>query len=263
MAIYAENGLASSTSGADAFIRNDLIATGGVIWVDSVHGSDSNAGNEGAPLATLAAAITTATANNGDIIVVKSGHTETLTSAIAVSKAGVKIFGIGEGSDAPRFTVNAAVDGLNITGASVEINNLYFPAGTTAINTARVNIDAANVRVKNCTFICGLYDSESITLTSNALYAEIESCSFSITADGPDTAIRVESASAVGLKIKDCSFDGDDYNFDNAAIYSTVAHLNFEYVGNTLTNEAGIVHTGAAKGFLSETIAGDGSQVQA
>lgn len=264
MAVIIENGLAATSEGADSFITKDIIATGAVIWVDSVNGSDSNNGLEGSPLATLAAAITAATANNGDIIVLKSGHTETLTSAITVNKAGVKIYGIGNGSSAPKFTVNASsIDGLNITANNVEINNLYFPVGTTASNSSRVNVDAANVRIKGCTFMCGQYDLSSVTLTANALYPSIESCTFTVSADGPDHGIIVENSAVVGMYVYNTTFNGGTYNWDLAGIYSAFAHLNFIYDTITLTGEAAIVHTSTAKGILSNVIAGDGSQVQA
>jgi hypothetical protein len=263
MALIIENGLADAAEGADNFICEDMITTGVVIWVDSVNGNNSNSGTENSPLATLAQAITNSTANNGDIIVVKSGHAETLTSAITINKAGVKIFGIGDGSDAPKFTCNAAIDCITVSAPNVEINNFYFPAGTTATNTARIDINAAHVRVKGCTFLCGLYDQHTITLTSSALYAEIDSCTFTVSADGPDDAIIVESASASALEISNCAFNGATYNWDDAALYSTVAHTNFIYDSNTLTGDAVIKHTAAAKGILSNTIAAEGSTVQA
>lgn len=262
MSLILDNGITTSVL-ADSFISEHLLLTGNLLYVSSVGGNDSNPGSESEPFATLAAAIAAATANNGDMIIVKSGHTETLASAITVNKAGLKIFGLGAGSSRPNFTVNAAIDGFNITAASVEINGLYFPVGTTAINTARINIDAANVKIRGCTFMCGQYDSESITLTANALYARIESCSFTISANGPDTAIRVESASTAGLVIKDCALNGGDHNWDLGGIYSAVAHTNFIYDSIALTGEASIKHTAAAKGVISNTTAADGSEVQA
>lgn len=263
MAIILEEGLATSSEGAADFITNDLFTTGAIHWVDSVTGSDSNAGTEHAPLATLAQAVSNATASNGDIIVIKSGHTQTLTSATTINKAGLKIFGIGDGSDAPHFVGNAAIDVLNVTANDVEINNLYFPVGTTAINTARINVDARNVHIENCTFLCGVYDSDSVTITANGIDCEVVSCSFTVSSDGPDSGVKVESASATGLYIKDCAFNGGTYNWDDAAVYSASAHLNYKYQTITLTNDAGIKHTAAAKGVISELISGSGSQVQA
>lgn len=262
MAIFVENGLASSTSGADSFLTNDIISTGTVIWVDSVNGSDAYAGTEAKPLATLGQAITNATASNGDIIVLKSGHTQTLSSSITISKAGLRIFGIGTGSAAPSFTVAANIDGINVTANDVVINNLYFPVGTTANNTSRINIDARNVRVKGCTFYCSTYDIDTITLTANAIDAKLESLAMTISGSLPQRGVSVESASAAGLYMYSCSFNGGTYNWTLGAVYSTVAHLNYFYDTITLTNDAQIVHTStSSKGVMSNIIAGTGSAV--
>lgn len=257
---FLENGLAST---GDTVLDGEIITTGATLWVDSVNGNDSNAGTKESPLATLAAAITAATASNGDIIVIKSGHTETLTSAITVSKAGLKIYGLGSGSSAPNFVCNAAIDCFDVTGAAVELNNLYFPVGTTAGNNSRINIGATGVRIKGCTFACGQYDQNTITIPAAGTYARIESCAFSVSADGPDAAILVESASAVGLYVASCTFDGSTYNWDNGAIYSAAAHLNFYYLNNTLSNNALIVHTSStAKGILYGTVTDEASEVR-
>lgn len=259
--LHFENGLASSTSGADSFLQNEIFTTGAVIWVDSVNGNDSNTGTEAKPLATLAQAITNATANNGDIIVLKSGHTETRTSAITVSKAGLRIFGIGSGSSAPNFICNAAIDCITVTANDVVLNNLYFPAGTTANNSARINVDARNVRIKGCTFLCGAYDIDTITITASGIDCKIESCTMTISAALPQRGVSIESASAVGLFVNSCTFNGGSYNWTLGAIYSTVAHLNYFYDTITLTGDCAIVHTAAAKGSISNIIASTGSAV--
>lgn len=262
MAVYFENGV--SDGACDDFVSDFLICTGSSYWVDSVNGNDSNSGTESLPFATLAHAISTCSANNGDVIFVKSGHVETLSSAITINAAGLKIFGIGAGSAAPKFTVAAAINGFNITANNVEINNLYFPVGTTIANTCRVQIDAANVRIKGCTFLCGTYDANTILLTANALYAEVESCSMTVSASGPSAGIKVNSASAVGFKVSNCAFNGGtSTNWGNGAIYSAVAHLNFFYNRVTLTLGADIRHTAAAKGYIGALNSDEASEVQA
>lgn len=260
MARFLENGLATT---GDDLLEGEIITTGAVIWVYSVSGNDSNSGSKELPKATLAGAISAATASNGDIVVIKAGHTETLTSAITLSKAGVKIYGLGTGSGAPNFICNAAIDCIDITGADVEVNNLYFPVGTTTGNNSRINIGAARALVKDCTFVCGLYDQTTITIPAAGTYARIEGCAFSVSVDGPDSAILIESASAVGLKVKDCTFDGSTYNWDDAAIYSAQAHTNFIYEANQLSNNAIIKHTStSAKGILFGTVCDEVSEVQ-
>lgn len=255
-----ENGLTSDSS-ADSFVTSDMIITGSVYWVDSVTGSVSGPGSYEAPYATLDQAVGAATAANGDVIIIKSGHTESVGSAITINKAGLKIFGIGSGSSAPNFTCTANVDAIDITAAEVEITNLYFPIGTTANNTSRINIGAAGCKIKSCTFLCGVRDIETITVPDTGDYARIESCAFTVSADGPTSGIRIESATSVGVRIESCSFNGGSYSWDNGAIYSAVAHTGFQYVGNTLTNRADIVHTAAAKGWCVGTIAGDDCHV--
>lgn len=249
---YIEAGIAST---GDEFLDADLVITGAVIWVDSVLGNDANAGTKELPLATLAQAVTNATASNGDIIVLKAGHTETLTSTITISKAGLKIFGLGVGSGAPNFICNAAIDCIDVTAADVELNNLYFPAATTAISTALINAGAANLRVKGSTFVCGAFTQYGITVPAAGTNLRVLNCNFSVSADGPDAGIVVESASATGLRVEDTTFDGSTFNWDDAAIYSAVGHLNFIYDTVTLTNNARIRHTStSAKGIVSNPI---------
>lgn len=257
-----ENGL-TSDSGADSFITSDLITTGAVIWVDSVGGSAGGAGTYEDPVDDLAQAHSNATADNGDIIVIKSGHTETLTSAITITKSGLKIFGLGTGSSAPNFTVNAAINGIDIqsTANSVEINNLYFPAGTTATNTSRINVDAAGAKIKGCTFLCGQYDANTLLFGTSADYVEISSCSFTVSADGPNSALLLNSTGTASIRVTSCSFNGANIGWDDGAIYGSAAFLNFVYDTVTLTNGADIIHSAAAKGFVTGLVAGDECQV--
>lgn len=261
MGLIFENGLVAATLGADTFISDDLIITGDVIYVDSVNGDNANAGTDAEPLETLTQAITNATANNGDVIIIKASHSETLSGSVALNKAGLKIFGLGSGDTRPAFTVAANVDGIAITGADVELNNLRFPASTAA-HTSRINVGAAGVKIKNCGFTCGAYDLESITIEDAGDYCTIESCTFTVSANGPDAGIEIESAAVLGLKIKSCSFDGSTFGWDVGGINSAVAHTEFVYIGNTLTNASHIIHSAAAKGWLSGTIAGDNCNIQ-
>lgn len=257
-----ENGIVSSTDGGSTDLSSDIETTGVTYWVDSVTGSDANAGtNRNSPKATLASAYTAATANNGDMIVLFSTHAETLTASQSFSKAGVRLMGLGSGSGKPTFTLNGNVDMFNLSAARQEINNIKFPASTSA-NTARINTAATGCRIINCDFTCGVNDLDTITVPATGIDLEINGCSFTISADGPDRAIAVESALAVGLKLIGNSFSGGSYDFDDAAIYSTVAHTEFLYRDNTLTNKASIIHTAAAKGQCVGTVAGDGSRVE-
>jgi len=258
-----ENGIIPS---GPTDISNDIEITGVAYFVNSVTGSDSNAGtNQNKPKATLcgaSGAYSVATANNGDVIIIDSSHTEIISSSFSFSKAGVRVYGLGSGSSKAQFTCNAAIDMFNLSAARNWIYNLRFPVGTTATNTARVNVAAINCGVIDCDFLYGASDTDGITVTSAGLDFEANGCTHTISANGADSGIVIESASAVGLKIIDCSFDGGDYNFDNAGVYSTVAHTEFYYKDITLLNEAHIIHTAAAKGICSGTVMSDGSRLQ-
>lgn len=256
---YIEAGLAST---GDSFLNKEIITSGVVHWVHSGTGNDANPGTFELPLATLAQAVTNATASNGDIVVVKAGHAETLTGTVTLSKAGVKYFGLGSGSSAPLFTCNAAIDLISVTGADVEINNFYFPAATTATSTGLIDAAAAGLRIKGCTFVCGAFTQYAITVPAAGTNLRVENCQFSVSADGPDAGIVVESASATGLEVRNCTFDGSTHNWDDAAIYSTFAHTRFVYDTVSLTNKARIRHTSSsAKGIASNLLVDAGGEV--
>src|SRR5438105_7617486 len=77
-------------------------------------GSDNNRGTFNSPFSSLAGAMTAISADGGadrgDILVIKPGHAETISSATALtlSVAGVAIVGLGNGSKRPKFTIDTA-----------------------------------------------------------------------------------------------------------------------------------------------------------
>ena len=259
---HYENGIIGTTEGGNAAFAADIFVTGAVFWVSSVTGNDANAGtNRTAPKATLASAYTSATANNGDLIFFESGHAESLSSSQAFSKAGITLIGLGSGSNKPRFTVNGNVDMFNLSAARNLLYNFRFPIGTAA-HTARVNAAAGGCGLFDCDFLCGANDLDTITIPDAGDDLEVNGCTFTISADGADAGIRVESATTVGLKIIACTFDGGSFDFDDAGIHSAVAHTEYIYGNNILINKASIIHTAAAKGRCFGTVAGDGSRVE-
>lgn len=98
---------------------------------------------------TISAAIALCTANAGDVIFVAPGHSETVTSAITVNKAGVRIIGLGSGTSRPSITGNGTIDAINVTAANVTIENIQFPAPGTDDQTSDINVAAAGVTIKN------------------------------------------------------------------------------------------------------------------
>jgi hypothetical protein len=105
---------------------------GNVFWVSSGGGSDGNPGTFDKPWATWAYAITQCTADNGDLILLKAGHAETVSAAggITMSKAGVAVLGLGMGADRATITFGTSVSAsILVTGASCSIENVLGTSG--------------------------------------------------------------------------------------------------------------------------------------
>mgnify|MGYP003655262155 CR=1 FL=1 len=137
---------------------------GNVYWLDSVNGSDGNPGTFTLPVATLTTALVQCTANQGDIIMVKPGHAETISTAagIVLSKAGVAIIGMGVGSKRPTFTWSAATSTITITANNIAIQNFLF-LGTAATTFTATAFSNANAVVGNDFIIdsCEFRDSDA------------------------------------------------------------------------------------------------------
>lgn len=108
---------------------------GRVFWVSNVTtyppnqnkpGSDGARGTFQEPLATIAGALLKCQANAGDVIFVKPGHAETITTAaqLALNVAGVAVIGLGVGSNRPTLTFGAAAANIPVTAANISVSNI-------------------------------------------------------------------------------------------------------------------------------------------
>ena len=139
-------------------IGSPLFTTGTIYHVDSGADAASNgnaATNPKQPAATLDGAIGKCTANNGDVILVAPGHSETLSAAAAITcdVAGVTIIGMGTGNSRPTFTLDTAttVD-IDITAADVQIHNCIFSMNYADIAEV-FDLSAAGFVVNKCRFV--------------------------------------------------------------------------------------------------------------
>lgn len=106
---------------SQAFLGADsLFTTGTVFFVNSVIGSDGNAGTDpGAPKATVESAINACTANKGDKVICMPGHAETVTStSLNLDVAGVSVICLGTGLERPTFTYSTAAATINVSAAN-------------------------------------------------------------------------------------------------------------------------------------------------
>jgi len=136
--VCAEDGFAIGTYGEEVDLVG-LFEPGSQFFVDSGTGSDSNTGlSWGTALATVDAAIGKCTANNGDIIWIAPGHTETWTTTgakLVADIAGVRIIGLGQGADRPTFSFGHTGTTWTISAANVTLSNLLLVSAVDSITT--------------------------------------------------------------------------------------------------------------------------------
>ena len=139
-----------------AIIQNGTVHTGNVFFV-MTGGSDTigQGQHPHAPFATVDFAIGQCTANQGDVIYVMPGYTETITNSSrwTVDVAGISIIGLGHGTTKPTITLatDTSADIL-VSAANVVIKNFRF---VTTIDSL-VNfwdLNAANFLGEDCDFV--------------------------------------------------------------------------------------------------------------
>lgn len=159
-------------------------------------GSDGNKGTFNSPFATLEAAINACTANRGDIIFIKPGHTETVSSATALNfdTAGVAIVGLGVGTNRPKFTLDTA-------------------------NTATIPVSAANMSIQNCQFFANFLSIAACFTLSTAAEFTVQDCYFKDTSSILNFLNIVKSTGAAN------TVDGLTFN-DNVVINLGVTSNN-------------------------------------
>jgi hypothetical protein len=134
---------------------------GNYFFVSSVVGSDSNYGTDpGAPLATVAKAISYTKAANGDCIVMFPYHTESIASAGAWTPvAGSSIVGLGWGGSRPKISFTATGSTIAVSAANVLLQNFVTTTGVSevvsciAVTAADCTINAVD-HIETGTYTC-------------------------------------------------------------------------------------------------------------
>jgi hypothetical protein len=150
--------------------------------------------------ATIDGAMDLVVANRGDLVLVAPGHTETVTTAITLDVAGVKVLGLGWGSLRPTITVNGAIDGVNINAANVWFDNFNFAAPETDEQTSVININGVagctvrNIRALGSKTSKNVVDMITVVAASDDLL--IENIEFYNTVVAVNSFISLEGASS-------------------------------------------------------------------
>lgn len=242
-------------AGRPAIIVDKKIFDGNFIWVDSGDSAaNNNIGSNVAPCSTLAGAHALATANNGDVIVLRQGHAESLTAAIALTKAGILYLGHGDGDRRPTFTsITNAVAAFTLTGADCVFVNLKFVCNI-ASQTEAIDIAADDVEIFDCEFregsATGLAFITADTADGDSDNLHIHRCRFTApTAGNYNEAIQI-GKDMRGVRIEDNYIYGD---FDEACIQvpaggnaCTEMEIHRNNLSNLLTGQHVIQISGTA-----------------
>lgn len=226
---------------------------GNIFWVDSGNGSNGNKGTFDRPFATIDYAVGRCTANNGDLIIVKPGHVETVIAAagLALDVAGISIIGLGNGSDRPtiNFTTVVGAD-MDVDAANITVQNLLFTGGIDAL-TGPIDINAADFAMLGCETrdVTG-QATDFIVTDANADRLFIEDWIHrGAAAAGADTAITIVGGD--NITIIPSFIDG---NFAVAAIENvTTAAVNLQIFGKA--NYPAYIRTRNAADIIATAVA--------
>lgn len=124
---------------------------GQVFWVDSNGGANQGRGTYERPFSTIDYAVGRCTANKGDLIMVKPGHVETVSTAggLDLDVAGISIVGLGNGNQRPQINFTTAVGAdMDVDAANITMVNFRFTGGIDAL-TGPIDINAADFQMYN------------------------------------------------------------------------------------------------------------------
>ena len=211
---------------------------GKVFWVDSNGGSNQNKGTFDRPFDTIDYAVGRCTADNGDIIMVKAGHVETVTAAagLDLDVAGISIIGLGNGTNRPQINFTTAVGAdMDVDAANITVANLRFTGGIDAL-TGPIDINAANFSMFGCVtqdvtgqavdWIVADGGADYLRISDWTHYGDV-----SVGGSGADTAFTI--AGADYWVIENFDIHG---NFTVAAIENTAASVSMRVGGGSRMN---------------------------
>lgn len=139
--------------------------TGTYFFVSSSSGSNGNDGlSPSTPLATLAQAVSLCTSGLGDTILLMPGYSETISSAVAVSKNNVHIIGLG---GLAALTASAS-NIFTITGDNCEIAGLKMAIASTKVAIVMTGADQTEIHHNVFTSAVGGAASHFIQMVTTA-----------------------------------------------------------------------------------------------
>jgi hypothetical protein len=214
---------------------------GNVFWVDSVAGSNGYKGTFERPFATIDYAIGRCTASNGDIIMVKPGHAETLAADITMDVIGVAVYGLGQGTLRPTITVGAFDGTVAMTAANSAMYNVRFVLEDTDDTVASaITITADGCVVDGCETVVHATAQFTTHLTAtDAQFVEIRNNVFkSLHTASSTSGVVVDGCD--DLVMTNNLIDGHftEHALDNTTPASADEILRAYIAGNTIQNRS-------------------------
>lgn len=157
---------------------------GQVYWVyngtallsGQIGGSNGNKGTFDQPFSTLDYAVSRCVADRGDIIFIKPGHAETISTAtaLAIDVAGVAVIGLGRGSNRPTFNLTATTSTITMSANNCVFWNCLVTGGIDAITAVYTVSGADCVLQLNYRDVTGqCTDCVVTTAAANRLYIDV------------------------------------------------------------------------------------------
>lgn len=242
------------------WLAKQIAMSDATYWVDSATGSDSTGtGEEWLPFATVfgaAGAIASCTDLASNLVVCKTTHRETVSSAYTWAKAGITLVSLGTGTARATFTSSVVGAMATVTGVDVRVENCNF-AASSAATTRRFSATVAGFEMRDCLMYLGANDAADGVLVNAATGASFRGCTFKATGRPAGTAqvgLRVTGASS-GVLMEDCTFDGGGFGFTgSAAKVETNSADRFRMRSCTLQNYAvAKISVSGIKGLTSYT----------
>lgn len=188
---------------------------GNVFWVDSGIGSNQYKGTFQRPFSTIDYAIGRCAASNGDIIMVKPGHAETVSAAAGIDfdVSGVTVIGLGSGTNRPTITMSATTSTVHIDTVDTYIGNLLFLP--TAAVVIAIDVDKTDFTMEGCEFRGAASTNQftdAIEMNGGAGNAcdrmRILGCKFTSPTANAVSAITLDEV-ADNVEISGCTVTGD------------------------------------------------------
>lgn len=209
-----------------------------VVWVDSTSTASAD-GTEDRPYTTFLSAYNDADLATAEspIIIVKASHTETISAALTMAKAGLTVIGLGEGATKPSFiNATAAAYMWTVNAARVRFYNLQFPASSAA-STGRIDAQQTDPEFYDCDFYCGTNDTaNTLNITGQNPYLEgVTFTSQGSAATRPGYGVQFNTINHTSIHVRDCTWNGGSAGWSIAALKINGAANDFRIVNSTVT----------------------------